>query len=80
MATTRSIGRANEVKVFRRGHAPQLVASIPVGSLPHGIWPSGDGSRVYVALEMASRRWPLIPVTNEVIAQVPIGQTTQALV
>ena len=27
------------------------MATIPVGSLPHGIWPSGDGSRVYVALE-----------------------------
>ncbi len=27
------------------------VATIPVGKLPHGIWPSGDGSRVYVGLE-----------------------------
>jgi YVTN family beta-propeller protein len=46
-----TIGGANEVKVFRRGATPQLVATIPVGNLPHGIWPSGDGSRVYVALE-----------------------------
>src|SRR5215468_11154406 len=47
-----TIGGTNEVKVFRRGSAtPQLIATIPVGNLPHGIWPSGDGSRVYVALE-----------------------------
>jgi YVTN family beta-propeller protein len=46
-----TIGGANGVKVFRRGATPQLIATIPVGSLPHGIWPSGDGSRVYVALE-----------------------------
>ena len=29
----------------------QQVATIPVGRLPHGIWPSGDGTRVYVGLE-----------------------------
>jgi DNA-binding beta-propeller fold protein YncE len=28
-------------------------ATIPVGDLPHGIWPSGDGTRVYVGLENA---------------------------
>src|SRR5215510_11625517 len=46
-----TVGGANEVKVFRRGATPELIATIPVGELPHGIWPSGDGSRVYVALE-----------------------------
>ena len=46
-----TIGGANEVKAFRSGATPELVATIPVGELPHGIWPSGDGSRVYVALE-----------------------------
>src|SRR5262249_12411999 len=46
-----TIGGLNEVKVFRRGSLPQQVATIPVGNLPHGIWPSGDGSRIYVALE-----------------------------
>ena len=29
------------------------VATIPVGKLPHGVWPSGDGTRVYVGLENA---------------------------
>src|SRR5499433_3147483 len=46
-----TIGGLNEVKVFRRRATPQLAATIQVGGLPHGLWPSGDGSRVYVALE-----------------------------
>jgi YVTN family beta-propeller protein len=75
-----TIGGANEVKVFRRGATPQLVATIPVGNLPHGIWPSGDGSRVYVALENGVQAAVIDTLTNKVIANVPIGQTTQALV
>jgi len=75
-----TIGGANEVKVFRRGATPQLIATIPVGSLPHGIWPSGDGSRVYVALENSVQAAVIDTLTNKVIASVPIGQTTQALV
>jgi YVTN family beta-propeller protein len=75
-----SIGGLNEVKVFRRGSPPQLVATIPVGNLPHGIWPSGDGSRVYVALENGVEAAVIDTLTNRVIANVPIGQTTQALV
>ena len=75
-----TIGGANEVKVFRRGATLQLVATIPVGNLPHGIWPSGDGSRVYVALENGVQAAVIDTLTNRVIANVPIGQTTQALV
>jgi YVTN family beta-propeller protein len=75
-----TIGGANEVKVFRRGAMPQLVATIAVGNLPHGIWPSGDGSRVYVALENGEMAEAVDTVSNKVIAQIPIGQTTQALV
>ena len=76
-----TIGGANEVKVFRRGGAtPQLVATIPVGYLPHGIWPSGDGSKVYVALENGETAVAIDTLSNKVIAQIPIGQTTQALV
>jgi len=75
-----TIGGANEVKVFRRGATPRLIAAIPVGNLPHGIWPSGDGSRVYVALENGGEADVIDTLTNRVIANVPIGQTTQALV
>src|SRR4029077_18494689 len=45
-----------------------------------GIWPSGDGSRVYVALENGEQATAIDTVTNQVIANIPIGQTTQALV
>ena len=75
-----TIGGLNEVKAFRRGATPTLVATIPVGNLPHGIWPSGDGSRVYVALENAEQAVAIDTVTNTVIATIPVGQTTQALV
>jgi DNA-binding beta-propeller fold protein YncE len=75
-----TIGGANEVKVFHRGATPQLVATIPVGNLPHGIWPSGDGSRVYVALENGEMAVAIDTLSNKVITDIPIGQTTQALV
>ena len=75
-----TIGGTNEVKVFRRGAAPELIANIPVGSLPHGIWQSGDGSRVYVALENGEQAVAIDTLMNKVIANIPIGQTTQALV
>jgi len=75
-----TIGGLSEVKVFRRSSSPQLVATIPVGDLPHGIWPSGDGSRIYVALENSVQAAVIDTQANKVIADVPIGQTTQALV
>jgi hypothetical protein len=75
-----TIGGANEVKAYLRGATPELVATIPVGNLPHGIWPSGDGSRVYVALENGEMAEAIDTLSNQVIAQIPIGQTTQALV
>src|ERR1700747_3716778 len=75
-----TIGGDNQVKVFRRGATPELVATIAVGELPHGIWPSGDGSRVYVALENGEHCVAIDAITNKVIANIPIGQTTQALV
>jgi YVTN family beta-propeller protein len=76
-----TVGGANQVKAFRRGGAtPELVATIPVGNLPHGIWPSGDGSRVYVALENGEMALAIDTLSNKVLAQIPIGQTTQAMV
>jgi YVTN family beta-propeller protein len=75
-----SIGGLGVVKVFRRGPTPQLVATIPVGDLPHGIWQSGDGSQVYVVLENGVQAAVIDTVTNQVIANVPIGQTSQAAV
>ena len=45
-----TVGGLNEIKVFRTDNFSK-VATIPTGKLPHGIWPSGDGTRVYVGLE-----------------------------
>jgi YVTN family beta-propeller protein len=75
-----TVGGTNEVNAYRRGLKPELVATIPVGDLPHGIWPSGDGTRVYVALENGEHAVAIDTSSNKVIANIPIGQTTQALV
>jgi YVTN family beta-propeller protein len=55
------------------------VATIPVGKLPHGLWPSGDGTRVYVGLENADALTAIDTATNSVVAEIPIGQAPQAL-
>jgi len=74
-----TIGGLNEVKVFRTDTFEQVV-TIPVGKLPHGIWPSGDGSRVYVGLENADEIAAIDTLTNQVMATSPIGQAPQAVV
>jgi YVTN family beta-propeller protein len=73
-----TVGGLNEVKVFRTDDLSQ-VATIPVGKLPHGVWPSGDGSRVYVGLENADGIAAIDTATNKLIATSPIGQAPQAI-
>jgi YVTN family beta-propeller protein len=74
-----TIGGLNEVKVFRTDDF-SLVATIPVGKLPHGLWPSGDGSRIYVGLENADAVTAIDTLTNKVIATSAVGQAPQAIV
>ena len=73
-----TVGGRNEVQVFRTDDF-SLVATIPVGNLPHGIWPSGDGTRVYVGLENDDKMTAIDTLTNTVIATVPIGQAPQGV-
>lgn len=73
-----TIGGLNEVKVFRTDDF-SAVATIPVGKLPHGVWPSGDGSRIYVGLENADGMAAIDTATNKLIATSPIGQAPQAI-
>ncbi|HZZ33988.1 MAG TPA: YncE family protein [Phenylobacterium sp.] len=73
-----TIGGLNEVQVFNTATFDK-VATIPVGKLPHGVWPSGDGSRIYVGLENADQLAVIDTAANKVIANVPIGQAPQAL-
>src|ERR1700730_2378660 len=74
-----TVGGLNEVQVYRTDNFSK-VATIPVGKLPHGIWPSGDGTRVYVGLENEDRLAAIDTLTNKVIATSPIGQAAQAVV
>ena len=73
-----TVGTQNIVKVFRTDTFEQ-VASVPVGALPHGLWPSGDGSRIYVGLENDDAVAVIDTATNKVIATIPIGQGPQGV-
>lgn len=73
-----TIGGLNEVKVFRTDNFEQ-VAVVPTGVLPHGIWPSGDGTRMYVGLENADLAATIDTLQNKVIATIPIGQAPQGV-
>ncbi|WP_433965921.1 hypothetical protein [Tunturiibacter gelidiferens] len=48
-------------------------------SLRFGLWPSGDGSRIYVGLENGDGVAAIDTLTNKVIATIPTGQAPQAL-
>ncbi|WP_413727960.1 YncE family protein [Sodalis sp. RH19] len=73
-----SVGGLNQVKVFRTDDFTQA-ATIAVGNLPHGVWPSADGSRVYVGLENDDALAVIDTLSNKVTATIPIGQAPQAL-
>jgi YVTN family beta-propeller protein len=74
-----TVGGLNEVLVFRTDTF-ERVAQIPVGELPHGVWPSGDGTRVYVGIENGDAMTAIDTLQNKVMATVPIGQAPQAVV
>ncbi|WP_210521396.1 YncE family protein [Hymenobacter terricola] len=75
-----TVGGENVVKVYSREPGFKQLATIPVGALPHGIWPSGDASRVYVGLENADSVVAVSTATNRVIAKMKVGQNPMALV
>jgi YVTN family beta-propeller protein len=68
----------NAVKVYRRDRT--LVTTIATGACPHGIWASDDGERVYVGLQQGDGVDVIDTRTNTVIAEIPMGQSPQALV
>jgi YVTN family beta-propeller protein len=73
-----TIGGLNMVKVFRTDTFEQ-VATIPTGALPHGLWPSGDGTRIYVGLENADSAAAIDTLENKVIDTIAIGQAPQGV-
>ncbi len=74
-----TVGGLNQVLAFRTDTF-ERVAQIPVGELPHGIWPSGDGTRVYVGIENGDAMTAIDTLENKVVATIPIGQAPQAVV
>lgn len=73
-----SVGGLNQVKVFRTSDFAQ-VATIPVGALPHGVWPSGDGRWIYVGLENDDKLAVIDTATRKLVANIDIGQAPQAI-
>jgi YVTN family beta-propeller protein len=64
-----TVGGLNHVKVFRTTDFA-VIATIPVGKLPHGVWPSADGTRVFVGLENDDALAVIDTATNKIFAQV----------
>ena len=72
-----TVGGENAVKVYSRQR--QLLATIPVGPNPHGLWPNGDGSKLYVGLENGDALVSIDTKTNTKLTETGSGQAPQAL-
>jgi YVTN family beta-propeller protein len=80
-----TIGGENVTKVYRRSEdydgQPERVETIEnTGVAPHGIWPSPDDSRIYVALQKSDAVDVIDTESREVINALDIGQDPQALI
>lgn len=75
-----TVGGENVVKVFSTEDKPRLLATIATGALPHGIWASDDGSRIYVGLENGDAVDVIDTAAGKVVGRMPAGQAPQALV
>ncbi|MEU0965010.1 hypothetical protein ABZ357_06020 [Streptomyces sp. NPDC005917] len=79
-----TVGGTNETLVYRRSHdgkPPVLVKTIHNhGHGSHGIWPSPDNTRIYVALQNSDAVDVIDTRTMSVIKTLRIGQSPMALV
>jgi YVTN family beta-propeller protein len=79
-----TVGGEKKTLVYRRSEAdgePEMVTEIEnSGASPHGIWPSPDNTRIYVALQKSDAVDVIDTSTNEVINTLKVGQDPQALV
>ncbi len=77
-----TVGGSDVVLVYTRdaGAATRRVATIKTGELPHGIWGSADGRRVYIGLENGDAVQAIDTDSQAIIATIPVGQLPQALV
>ncbi|MBI3964177.1 MAG: hypothetical protein HY329_00970 [Chloroflexi bacterium] len=71
-----TIAMDNTVEVYRRAGSslPQKIATIPMGTEPHGIWPNGDASRLYVGHERSNDVWVLNTADHAIVGKVPVGK------
>ena len=58
----------------------ERITTIPTGPLPHGIWPSGDGTRMYVGIENGNAVSAIDTKLQQVVATIHTGQAAQAVV
>lgn len=79
-----TVGDLNQTLVFRRemnGKPPALVKRIVHnGKGPHGIWPSPDNTRIYVALQYSDAVDVIDTRSMTVIDTMRVGQSPMALV
>lgn len=75
-----TVGGLNQVKVYRRDDTPELVKTIRVGELPHGLWASGDGTRMYIGLENGDAVDVIDTLTQQRGDRISVGYAPQALV
>jgi YVTN family beta-propeller protein len=77
-----TVGGLNETLVYRlNGAHPQLIRRInDHGFGPHGIWPSPDNSRIYVALQNSDAVDVIDTATDTVLKTLHVGQDPMALV
>ena len=78
-----TVGGLNETLVYRDhgGKRPTLVTRIKDhGYGPHGIWPSPDNTRIYVALQNSDGVDVINTASNTVIKSLHVGQDPMALV
>lgn len=75
-----TVGGENKVRIFDVANDFKQTDTIPVGALPHGIWPSEDGKLMYVGLEYGDMVQGINLETMTAIKPVQIGHSPQALV
>lgn len=77
-----TVGGFNETQVYlRNGAYPRLIKRIKnSGADPHGIWPSPDNTRIYVALQKSDAVDIIDTTAMAVLKTIRVGQSPMALV
>jgi YVTN family beta-propeller protein len=76
-----TVGGLDVTLVYRRGRRPRLVRRIAnSGHGPHGIWPSPDNTRIYVALQKSDAVDVIDTASDRIVKTRRVGQDPMALV